>query len=309
MTRIAVKAPAKVNLHLEVLGPRADGYHELWTLFQSIDLADELVVDSIDGQMLSLTVEPGGVVSSGDDNLVVVAATALREYAGVRNGASFHLRKRIPVGAGLGGGSADAAAALVVLDRLWDLRLTPEELGKVAASVGSDVAFFLHGGLALGRGRGEKIFPLPDLEELAVVVGIPSLRLSTAEVFSLLGPRLTSRKPDATVDAFTAGSREPGTGEPPWGRLRNDLEEAVTPSRQEIERLVHSIRATGPLHASMSGSGSAVFGIYPDSATAQRVVRRIGNEWQLYVGSTLGRRRAGLLHLGVEQREEDPSWK
>lgn len=308
MNRLTLTAPAKINLHLQVLEPRGDGYHDVWTLYQSVDLADEIVIDDNPDGDLSLTVEPQGAVSSGPDNLVLRAASALREHTGVERGAVFHLRKRIPVGAGLGGGSADAAAALVALDRLWGLNLSCAALAEISAGVGSDVGFFLHGGLALGRGRGNEILRLPDAHPRGVLVVVPKVRVSTSEAFSELGRRLTSTRPDATVEAFVAGVRRTGTGDPPWRRLRNDFEEVVTGRWPEIGRVVHAVRETGPLHAAVTGSGAAVFGIYADRTAAREAARAIGSEWRLHVGSTLGNRRAALQDRRRDPREEERSW-
>lgn len=309
MNRISVTVPGKINLHLQILGSRADGNHEVWTLFQSVDLADELAIDESPGSGLKLAVEPVGAAPGGSDNLVVHAVSALRERTGTTRGAMIRLRKRIPVGAGLGGGSADAAATLVGLNRLWNLRLSPATLADLAARVGADVAFFLHGGFALGRGRGENVEPLPDLRPLAVVIAVPPIEVSTALAFAEAGRRLTSRGPDATVEAFAAGHREGGVGDPPWGDLVNDLEEAVGERWPVVGRVVRAVRETGPLHAAVTGSGAAVFGIYADPRAAGRAAREIGNEWQVHVGSTLGRRQACLLNLPSGYREEERSWK
>jgi 4-diphosphocytidyl-2-C-methyl-D-erythritol kinase len=306
---LTVTVPAKINVHLQVLGSRGDGHHEVWTLFQSIGLEDELEVDGHPGGAVRLEVEPAGAAPAGRDNLVLHAVSALRERTGETRGAVIRLRKRIPVGAGLGGGSADAAAALTVLDRLWDLRLPPGTLTDIAAGLGADVPFFLHGGFALGRGRGEIVDPLPDLRPLAVVIAVPPLEVSTALAFAEADRRLTCREPDATVEAFVAGHREGGVGDPPWGDLVNDLEEVVAGRWPVIGRVVRAIRETGPLHAAVTGSGAAVFGIYADLPAARRAAREIGGEWRVHVISTLGRRQACLLDRRSEHREEERSWK
>jgi 4-diphosphocytidyl-2-C-methyl-D-erythritol kinase len=171
------------------------------------------------------------------------------------------------------------------------------------------VPFFLHGGFALGRGRGEAVEPLPDLRPFAVVIAVPPLEVSTALAFAEAGRRLTSREPDATVEAFVAGHREGGVGDPPWGDLVNDLEEVVAGRWPVIGRVVRAIRETGPLHAAVTGSGAAVFGIYADLPAARRAAQEIGSEWRVHVISTLGRRQACLLDRRSEHREEERSWK
>jgi 4-diphosphocytidyl-2-C-methyl-D-erythritol kinase len=306
---LTVAAPAKINIHLQILGARSDDYHEVWTLYQSIDLCDQVVVSDAPDGLVTLVVEPAGAAPGGGDNLVLRAVSAVRELTGVRRGAVIRLRKEIPVGAGLGGGSADAAAALVAVDRLWDLQLSCADLVDLAGGVGSDVAFFLHGGFALGRGRGDDIDPLPNLHPLAVVVAVPSIEVSTELAFAEAGRRLTSRGPDATVEAFVEGHREGAVGEPPWSALFNDFEEVVTGRWPEIGRVARALRATGTLHAAVTGSGSAVFGVYADLSAAHRAATEIGNKWQVYVGSTIGWQQAGLMGDRIEHRGEERTWK
>jgi len=306
---LTVAVPAKINIHLQILGARSDGHHEVWTLYQSIDLCDDIVVGDAPDGTVTLVVEPEGAAPAGGDNLVLRAASALSEFAGVRRGAVIRLHKRIPVAAGLGGGSADAAAALVALDRLWGLQSSFADLVDLAAGVGSDVAFFLHGGFALGRGRGDDILPLPDLRPFAVVVAVPPIEVSTALAYAEADRRLTSRGPDATVEVFVAGHRECGVGEPPWSALFNDFEEFVTGRWPEIGQVVRALRATGTLHAAVTGSGAAAFGIYADVSAARRAAREIGNKWQVSVGSTVGRQRAGLMGRRGEYRGEERTWK
>ncbi|MEX2431098.1 MAG: 4-(cytidine 5'-diphospho)-2-C-methyl-D-erythritol kinase, partial [Dehalococcoidia bacterium] len=163
-------APAKINLVLEILGPRADAYHEVRTVLQAVSLCDELIFEPAAG--LSLSVEPAGAAPMRD-NLVLLAAERLRHQKDDTPGAAITLRKRIPMAAGLGGGSSDAAAALLGLSQLWDMRLSLAELAAIAADLGSDVPFFLGGGTALGEGRGERLSPLPGPVERSAVILTP----------------------------------------------------------------------------------------------------------------------------------------
>ncbi len=194
------------------------------------------------------------------------AAGALRRHSGVEAGAKLELAKRIPIGAGLGGGSSDAAATLVLLDVLWGLHLEPSVLRELAAEIGSDVPFFLTGGLALATGRGEIIRPLPDLANYGVVVCTPPIEVATADVFDRFarGFRLTSREPKATVDAFAADLDAAGTIVPPWQELGNDLEPVVVENWPEVGRAVTALKAMGPLYAAVTGSGAAAFAIFAD---------------------------------------------
>jgi len=308
VTRLAVAAPAKINLHLQVLGVRPDGYHELRTLFQSIDLADDLSASPTVAGTVDLRVVPEGVVADSDENSVLRAAAALRERSGVTAGAKLELKKRIPVAGGLGGGSADAAATLVLLDRLWDLNLSFFELVEVAAGLGSDVPFFLHGGLAVGVGRGEEVYPLPDLQTLDLVVCTPRFRAPTAEVFDRHTPRLTSSGLDATVYAFATGASG-DRGSPPWGAFSNDLEPVVVERWPDVGRVIDALRATAPLHVAVTGSGASVFAVFRDSRCASEAAKDLGDRWQVFVGSTLTRDQARLVVRDVESPKEERGWK
>lgn len=290
---LAVNAPAKVNLDLRILGRRSDGYHEVQTLLQTIDLIDELRATKTSSDVLNLQVTPAGVVSTGGDNLIVRAAKALRRHTGVNVGANLELTKRIPIGAGLGGGSSDAAAALVLLDALWGLRLQPSVLQKLAAEIGSDVPFFLTGGLALATGRGEIIRPLPDLVDCGVVVCTPPIEVATADVYDRFtsGSRLTSGRSTATVDAFAAGVDKAETVVPPWQELGNDLEPVVVENWPEVGRAVTALKAKDPLHAAVTGSGAAAFAVFPDLEAAREGAGGLDESWNVHVGSTLRRAR------------------
>lgn len=250
---LRLEALAKVNRWLRVLGARPDGYHELDTLFQTIDLSDELVLEEDDRLTLTIT---GGSLPADDRNLVLRAARTLAARTGTTRGARLELTKRVPVGAGLGGGSADAAAALLGLNVLWDLGLPVEELRLVAASVGSDVAFFLFGGRARGTGRGERVEPLPDVPEEALVLLFPPFGMSTAEVYRQVGA------------GRLAGSPPAG---PPVGEMPdlNDLEAAAERLHPELRTLREALRSAGAVPARLSGSGSTLFGIFRSREKAE----------------------------------------
>lgn len=295
-----VRIPAKVNLHLEVMGLRSDGFHEVVTLLQSIDVFDDLEAWSDSTGGLALEVRPTeGAVPSGPENLVLRAAHALRERAGVRQGARLRLTKRIPVGGGLGGGSADAAGALVLLDRLWGLRLDRDELHGLGADLGSDVPFFLDGGFALGMGRGERITPLDDLPPYGVVVIANGGPITTTEVYRRVGQRLTGPGAEANVERLADRLRS-GRG---WDGAWNDLETVVVSGWPLVAQALGALRGTDPLHAAVSGSGAAVFGVYPDAETARRALPQISGErvWS-HAGAVLGRSQARLT---VETEEAD----
>jgi 4-diphosphocytidyl-2-C-methyl-D-erythritol kinase len=271
---LAISAWAKLNLHLQVIGRRPDGFHELRTVFQTVSLGDDLVATPASDGQLNLVVEPGGSVDSGPGNLVLRAARRLWDDVGSRPGASLILTKRIPVGGGLGGGSSDAAAALVLLSELWGLDRTPADLFRLGAELGSDVPFFLVGGTALGVGRGEEVWSIPDPGIEAIVVCAPDTSVSTPEVFAGLGDRSHWTPPDPDVWAWASGHGE----RPPWPRLRNDLAPAVVDGWPDVGAALDAVAACpGCRHAAVTGSGAAVFGIFPDFASAEAAVTLVAD--------------------------------
>ena len=260
-------AAAKVNLVLEVLGKRPDGYHEIATIMQAVDLADRLVLEDADALALSAD----GPVPADSTNLALRAAAALREAAGVASGVRITLDKRIPVAAGLGGGSADAAAVLVGLNRLWGLRWPRARLAEVAASLGSDVPFFLLGGAALATGRGERVEPVAAGAWALVLVN-PPFGVPTAEVYSRVSPELWSDGSRVRGMVEALRQRRPARIA---ASLYNGLEPAVAPIHPEIERMKAALVAAGALGAAMSGSGPSVFGVARSFEHARQIRARL----------------------------------
>jgi 4-diphosphocytidyl-2-C-methyl-D-erythritol kinase len=267
--RAVVPSFAKLNLGLEVLRRRDDGYHELRTVFQTIDVKDEL----------ELTLG-GGRVSVGSDhpdvpadarNLAHRAAQALRRRAGVSEGVHIQIRKRIPVGAGLGGGSSNAAAVLLALDRLWRLGLGINGLYPLARRIGADVPFFLFGGTALGLARGDEIYPLRTQIRTHVVLVDPKRPIATAAVFARHATELTPRENGYNIYRFVSSDLE---GQASFRFLTNDLEKAALEEAPELGERTALIRAlldrSGARHVSMSGSGSSFYGLFDDKAAASR---------------------------------------
>ncbi len=257
--RLVAEAFAKVNRSLVVLGKRSDGFHELDTVFQAVGLTDRLTFEESD--LLTLDVDDPSI-PSGAENLVLRAARALAEAAGLRARAAITLEKKIPSGGGLGGGSSDAAVTLIGLSALWELDLPLELLSRVAGELGSDVPFFLHGGTARGLGRGERIAQLDDLPPLGVVLVMPPFPVSTPEVFR----RLEAPAWDGSGVGALDASADPD---------RNDLEpaaEALFPALREVRE---ALERAGATRARLSGSGSTVFGLFPDLAKAAEASRRL----------------------------------
>jgi 4-diphosphocytidyl-2-C-methyl-D-erythritol kinase len=265
---VTARAHAKVNLDLRVLGTRPDGFHELRTVLQTLELHDTLMCAQRRGPFTLKCRTPG--VPLDTTNLVWRAAAALWKALG-RDGdpcdAVITIRKMIPPESGLAGGSADAAAALVALARLWGGAPLPL-LREVAASIGADVAFFLWGGTALGLGRGEEIYPLMDLPPHWIVIVRPPFGVSTAEAYSWYD------------DDRAAGLKEPREIQVlpvPWptraAQMINDLEPPVVRRHPEIAVLKAALREAGAIAAAMSGSGSAVFGLFRSRAAAAASIR------------------------------------
>lgn len=264
---IVLYAGAKVNLVLEILGKREDGYHELATVMQAVDLSDRLVLEESD----SLELRTTDSIPTDRSNLAVRAAVALGRAAGVERGARITLDKRIPVAAGLGGGSTDAAAVLVGLNRLWKLGWPVAKLAAVAVELGMDVPFFLGGGAALGTGRGEWLEPIEGMS-LALVLVNPGFPVNTAEAYRAVTPALhTDGSRARAVAADLARGRRAGVA----GRLYNALEMAVTPAHPEIARIKAALVAAGALGAAMSGSGATVFGVARSMDHARQIQARV----------------------------------
>jgi 4-diphosphocytidyl-2-C-methyl-D-erythritol kinase len=289
---LRARCPAKVNLVLRVLGRRADGFHELRTVFQAIDLWDTLDVEP--GPGIELRCDTPGIPSDRT-NLVVRAAEALRDAAGRPDlGACLTLRKGIPAGGGLGGGSSDAAGALLLLARFWNLRVRGSELARIAARLGSDVPFFLTGGTALGTGRGERIRSLPFAGSRPLVLGIPPFPTSTGEVYAAHAA-LTGGGPGVSLPRLSGGN---------WRRDKefslstNDLEASVLPRWPELSSFRGALLREGALQASVAGSGSTVFGVFEDEARSCAAADALG---PMFVTWRLVRTRAIRVAAHVER--------
>ena len=265
---LTLTAAAKVNLALEILGKRPDGYHELATVFQAVDLADRLVLEEADELTMTTT---SGELPVDSSNLALRAATALREAAKVNRGVRLHLDKRIPVAAGLGGGSTDAAAVLLGLDRLWNLRWPRRRLAEVAKTLGMDVPYFLGGGVAVGTGRGEELAKAAGMP-LALVLVNPGRPLSTAAVYGRVTPAMYSRggMTDRMVEALR--SRKPAKVA---ASLYNGLEAAAAGVCPELARMKAALLAAGALGTLMSGSGPTVFGVARSFEQARQIRARL----------------------------------
>jgi 4-diphosphocytidyl-2-C-methyl-D-erythritol kinase len=297
---------AKINLGLEVLGVRQDGYHELRTIFQTIDLRDDVEIRS-GGRDVTVRCDPPGV-PAGPQNLAWRAASELRRYMKRTDGVEIRITKRIPVAGGLGGGSSNAAAVLLGLDRIWRLALGPSGLHPLARRIGADVPFFLLGGTALGLARGDEVYPLRRQVAAHVVVVDPGRPLSTAAVFQKLDRSLTPRENSNTIFRFISRDLE-GKGDA-FTILANDLEKAALEEAPDLADMVRHIRGIlvreGAVSASLSGSGSSFFGLFDDPQRARGAHAALAAEGlTAFRGRTLSLdqyRGAWRRSLGLEGR-------
>lgn len=289
-------APAKLNLFLHVTGRRADGYHELETLFQVVDLCDEITIEvREDGRIERQGGAPG---VAAEDDLVVRAARLLRREAGRDElGATLRVEKRIPLGAGLGGGSSDAATALVALNTLWGLGLSTEALARMGLSLGADVPVFVRGANAIARGVGEVLEPVA-LPPRAFAIIYPGVPVGTREAFQ--APELTRNSPPITIPGFplpgVSGAMLPG---------RNDLEPVVAARVPAVRAALDWLGVRAP--ARMTGSGACVFAAFGDQRAAEAALVDLPAAWTGFAvagleGSPL---QARLAAEGADGRRAD----
>jgi 4-diphosphocytidyl-2-C-methyl-D-erythritol kinase len=298
MRDVRVPAFAKINLRLDILGKRFDGYHELRTVFHTISLRDDLILRASRHPGISLTIIGNTQLSSEPmrKNLVYRAVDALRHELKVRGGVEIELRKRIPAGGGLGGGSSDAAAALLGYLRLGGKKLALARLIEIAASLGADVPFFLFGGRALGVNLGDEIYPLPGISKLSLLVVVPrEIRVPTPDAFRWVNaPTLgaPSKRSQLTKSAATHRLWEfcalcwsaQGSG------LSNDFEQAVFRRHPRLAAIKRALLRSGAAEASLAGSGSAVFGVFPSPVLARRAAVGFPDD-QAFVCETVSRDR------------------
>ncbi len=262
--KVTVTAPAKINLSLDIIGKRDDGYHLLNMILQSVELCDTVTVWENGGGGIELTCNRDDL-PTGEENLAFRAAALFFEENGLENpGISIRIKKRIPVGAGLAGGSTDAAAVLLALDRITGAGLTGFQLAELAARLGADVPFCLQGGTMQAEGTGTILTPLPDLVECHMVLAKPDFSVSTAEAYALSDKHVRIRHPDLDeiVGAICGGDLEA------VGRELYNAFEAVL-RLEEVEKIKKIMRVHGALGACMSGSGPTVFGLFAGRGEAE----------------------------------------
>jgi 4-diphosphocytidyl-2-C-methyl-D-erythritol kinase len=300
MSEVRIPAFAKINLRLDILGKRVDGFHELRTIFQTISLHDELRMRSSRQPGIALSIQGNQSLSAepAEKNLVYRAVDTLRRELGIRTGVEIELRKTVPAGRGLGGGSSDAAAALLAYLQLTKKKLAPPRLLEIAASLGADVPFFLLGGRALGVNKGDEIYPLPDTSKLHILVVSPkeihvptpdAYRWLKAKRFELTKSVVTSKLLEFCALCWSAQ----GSG------LSNDFERPVFRRHPRLDRIKRDLLQRGAAEASLAGSGSAVFGVFPSPAMARRAAVGFPHD-QTFVCESVSRDRYARLMRTAE---------
>lgn len=285
--RFSLPSFAKINWTLRILGKRDDGFHELFTVFQTVSLYDRLTFSP--AEHLSLTCDRPWIPVDGR-NLIIKAANALNKAVGGSFGAAIHLKKHIPTSGGLGGGSSNAAVALIGLRRLWRLDISDERLVSIAADVGSDAPFFLVGGTARGTGRGERLESLDDVAAPNILIVTPRVRVSTRTAFAgLRAPSLTSQATERILSVSRNGA---DLIDPLRSELTNDFEQSVFAAYQEIERVKRALLDLGAANAALSGSGASVFAVFDKQETRQAAEKALDHEstWRKFAVSTISRR-------------------
>ncbi len=307
MNEVRIPAFAKINVRLDVVGKRPDGFHELRTIFQTISLHDDLVLRRTRGSAIALRVEGNAALATEpvEKNLVYRAVDLLRRELRVRGGVEISLRKKIPAGRGLGGGSSDAAAALLGFLRLSGKKLDAARLMELAASLGADVPFFLHGGRALGVGKGDEIYPLPDAaKQYLLIVSPREIHVPTPDAYKWLDAQPLYFTADSSGDARKALTKAAkasniwgfcalcwsAQGIGPLSNFANDFEGPVFQRHPRLKQIKRVLLQNGAAEASLAGSGSAVFGVFPSPATARRAAVRFPHD-QTFVCETISRRR------------------
>ena len=279
---------AKINWSLEILGKRADGYHEVKTLLQTISLQDELHFELSEDRAISLSCDNPDIPTS-DDNLIVRAAAALRDRFQVEQGIRVRLEKRIPIKAGCGGASSNAAVTLLALNRLWQLKLGVGELLEIAAKLGADVPFFLLGGCVQATGTGTTLSPVANAVEPArrhLIVITPRAGISTPEAYNAFDSAALTTKNANPILSVSQSEANPGHSQPwtPQASLKNDFESVIFDIEPEIRRTKETLLQAGALGALLAGSGSSVFGIFADEEDQQRAANEIQLEagWRMF---------------------------
>ena len=281
--KLILKSPAKINLGLKIIKKRDDGYHDIETIFQMVSIFDILTLRRIQSGIVFKTDQKKLPVD--ETNLVIKAAKLLQQKTGTQYGVEILLEKSIPIGAGLGGGSGNAAFTLMGLNMLWKLNLKQNNMKKLALSLGSDVPFFMSGPTAIGKGRGEILTPFENRLIIPVVVVFPNIFISSASIYKELNWGLTSKSKDINIlSSLLAEGKiaELGTC------LYNDLETIICKKHPILTKIKEKLLQSGAIGALVSGSGSSVFGLFLQPETARKATTKLfGKDWQVFLTETI----------------------
>ncbi len=283
MSKICLKAYAKINIGLNIISKRQNGYHNIETIFQQIDLFDQII--------LKRTADAGIIIQSdhnhlptNQDNICHRAVKLIQQTTGFKEGIVIEIKKRIPIGAGLGGGSSDAAAVLMGLKRLWQLQLTKENLLHIALELGTDVPFFLYGGTALASGIGEKLKPITSSFNFYCVLIYPNIEISSTWAYKNFNFSLTKTKKSIKLAHIFSQQLDISDLK---NLISNDLEEVVFQRYQVLRDIKQLLYLRGASFASMSGSGSTIYGLFKDYTDAVEVMRSIPKPYQLILAKPM----------------------
>lgn len=285
---IKLPAFAKINFGLRVLSKRADGYHELETVFQTVSLHDTLKFSPARDSQIIFSCDDRTLPTDGQ-NLVMRAAQALQQRFAPDKGVQMRLEKRIPARAGLGGGSSDAAVALMGLAQLWELNPAPAEFQQIAASLGADVPFFFYGGTVRGTGIGDRLEPLPDVPVTFLLIIKPNAHISTADAYQRLDERALTSQNSKTI--LSRSDTQKVFDVSSFASLQNDFEPVAFELETEIERAKAALLKAGARGALLAGSGSAVFAVFDSEDAQRRAIQAIKLEagWRVFPCRTIGR--------------------
>lgn len=284
MSSLRIKAPAKVNFYLEVRGKRPDGYHDLKMLMAPVSIFDEIEIETLPAGRIEVFSKGSRHVESGEKNICHRAAKFFFVEAKIEGGARISVEKNIPVGAGMGGGSSDAASVIMGLEKLHGVALSPESIARSAFKVGADVPFFFAKGWAWVEGIGETVTPVAEESPVWLAVVHPGVFLSTASVFSGCTNMLTSAPLPPNISGFDFRGVSRG--------LRNDLLAPALAISPEVGEALAALKRAGGVHSLMTGSGSAVFAVFPSEEGAKETALRVAESappgWKVFTARTLG---------------------
>lgn len=295
MQTIKVPSYAKINLGLFILGVRDDGFHEIETILQQIDIKDEIEIKLTNSSKIDFSCDHPDL-QEADSNLCVRAANLLKQTTGIQKGARIFLSKTIPMGAGLGGGSSNAAVVLLCLNKLWGLNLSVQELRAIASRLGADIPFFILGGTAVATGRGNLLRPAKSIGDQPIVVVFPGISVSTQWAYTQVNLNLTIKEKNTTLASFNDIDYD---NKDFIKSLKNEFEEIVFAEYPLLEQIKKQINQSKAIFASMSGSGSAIFGIFEKEDDALEVRSFFQNEYPTFVTRPINWGYQGVEHILV----------